>query len=182
MEYFDLKICGLTRKLPLIQVGRNTKIASFSILGDVELCNKLADKIAKKLKGVDFDYLVGPEVKVVPLIHGVAVRLKQPRYVICRKSIKSYMHEPFKVNPLSHFPKHVKPLVLDGPDVELLKDKKVIIIDDVVSTGVTMRMMNYLMNKVDAQVVGYFAALKQGDQFDELDNLQFLGELPVIKD
>lgn len=177
-----IKICGIERELPLIKVGKNTSIASFSILGDVELCNALADKMADELKNKDFDFLVGPEVKVVPLIHGIAVRLKHKRYVVCRKSIKSYMRKPVKVIPLSHFPKHVRPLVIDGFDAELLRDKKVYIIDDVVSTGVTMRMMKYLMNKVNATVVGYFSAIKQGEQFDKLDNLNFLAELPIFTD
>jgi len=180
MDYYDLQICGLKRKLPLIQVGKRTRIASFSILGDVELCNALSDVIAEKLADKKFDYLVGPEVKVVPLIHGVAVRLKHTRYAICRKSIKSYMYKPIKVTPLSHFPKHVRPLVLDGPESEALKGKSVYIIDDVISTGVTMRMMTYLMKKIGAKVEGYFAVIKQGDQFDKLDNLEYLAQLPII--
>ena len=182
MDYYTLELLGIRRELPLIYVGKNTRIASFSILGDVELCNRLADEIASKIKDVDFDYLVGPEVKVVPLIHGIAVRLKLPRYVICRKSIKSYMNSPVVVKPLSHFPKHVKPLVLNGPDAQLLKNKRVLVIDDVISTGVTMRMITYLMTKVNAKVVGYFAALKQGAQFDDINNLKYLGELPIFKE
>lgn len=181
MNHHDIEICGIERKLPLIKIGKNTKIASFSILGDVELCNALADKIASELKDKDFDYLVGPEVKVVPLIHGVAVRLKHKRYVICRKSIKSYMRKPVKVNPLTHFPKHVRPLVLDGPDVELIKNKKVFVIDDVVSTGVTMRMMKYLMDRVNAKVTGHYTVIKQGEQFDKIDDLKFIAQLPIFK-
>lgn len=181
MDFFELEICGLKRTLPVIQVGRTTKIASFSILGDVELVDKLADEIANKLKGKDFDYLVGPEVKVVPLIHGVAKRLGMKRFVVCRKSIKPYMISPVVVKPLSHFPKHSKPLVLDGRDAEILEGKRVFILDDVISTGVTMRMMSYLMEKVGAEVVGYFAAIKQGEQFDNFTNLQFLEILPIFK-
>ncbi|QQG47865.1 MAG: adenine phosphoribosyltransferase [Candidatus Woesebacteria bacterium] len=181
MEYFDLKICGLSRKLPLIRVGKNTRIASFSILGDVELTDCLADEIAKRLKKIKFDYLVGPEVKVLPLIHGVAKRLGHKRFVICRKSIKPYMISPVKLEPLSHFPKHIKPLVLNGSDSKLLKNKKIVVIDDVISTGVTMRMIAYLMKKLDAKVITYFAALKQGEQFDEIKNLTYLGELPIFR-
>jgi adenine phosphoribosyltransferase len=89
METYTLKICGLTRKLPLLMIGRRTKIAVFSILGDVELCDALSDEIAARLKKIDFDYIVGLEVKSVPLIHCVAKRLGHSRYVICRKSVKS---------------------------------------------------------------------------------------------
>jgi adenine phosphoribosyltransferase len=180
MDYFTLEIVGLTRKLPLIQVGRHTKIASFSILGDVELVDALADAIYKKVKPIQFDYIVGPEVKAVPLIHGIAKRLGHKRFVICRKSIKPYMVQPIKVNPLSHFPKHAKPLVINGEDALLLKSKKVLIIDDVISSGITMRMMTYLVEKLGAEVVGYFAAIKQGSQFDEFKNLHYLVEIPIV--
>ena len=180
MQYYNLQILNLERKLPLIQVGKNTKIASFSILGDVKLCNKLADKVSEKRKKEKFDYLVGPEVKVVPLIHGIAVRLKHSKYVVCRKSIKNYMTAPIQIKPLSHFPKHTKPLVINGPDVQMLTGKKVIIIDDVVSTGVTLRMLTFLMKKINAQVVGYYIALKQGTQFDQFDNLHTFGTLPIF--
>jgi adenine phosphoribosyltransferase len=181
VDYFDLKICGLKRRLPLIYVGKKTRIASFSILGDVELTDCIADEIAKRLKKVDFDYLVGPEVKVLPLIHGVAKRLDHKRFVICRKSIKPYMISPVKLEPLSYFPKHVKPVVINGRDAELLKGKRVVVIDNVISTGVTMRMISKLMEKLNAQVVAYSVALKQGEQFDEIKNLYYLAELPIFK-
>lgn len=182
METYELEIVGLRRKLPLIYVGKNTRIASFSILGDVELTDKLADRISDDLKDMEFDYLVGPEVKVVPLIHGVAKRLKHKKFVVCRKSIKSYMDHPVKVTPLSHFPKHAKPLVLNGTDAELLQNKKVYILDDVISTGITMRMIKYLMDKVGAEVVGYYSVFKQGTQFDNIVNLTCLAELPIFKE
>ncbi len=182
MEYHTLEICGLTRKLPLIYVGKKTRLASFSILGDVELVNALADIIAKELKKIDFDYLVSPEVKVVPLTHGVALRLGHKRFVVCRKSIKPYMISPIKINPLSHFPKHATPLVIDGVDAERLQGKRVVILDDIISSGVTMRMMTHLLSKVGAIVVSYFAVIKQGEQFDQLQNLEFLAEIPIFKE
>jgi len=182
VQYHTLKIVGLTRKLPLIQVGRSTKIASFSILGDVELVDKLALKMAKDLTKYKFDYLVGPEVKVVPLIQKIAEILGHKRFMVCRKSIKTYMTSPVIVKPLSHFPKHIKPLVLNGPDAKLLENKKVAIIDDVLSTGVTMRMISHLMEKVGAKVVVYSVAIKQGETFDKFDNLLHISTLPIFKD
>ena len=184
MQYYSLEICGLTRKLPLIKVGRHTKIAAFSVLGDVELTDTLADEMVKRIKKnkINIDYIVGPEVKAVPLVHGVAKRLGHKRFVICRKSIKPYMTSPVVVKPLSHFPKHVKPLVLNGPDAEILKNKKILVVDDVISTGVTMRMISYLMDKIQAKIVGYITVIKQGEQFDELNNLTYLAELPVFKE
>ncbi len=181
MEFYTLKICGLVRKLPLIHIGKNTKFASLSILGDVELVDRLADVMAEKLKKVEFDYLVGPEVKVVPLIHGIAKRLGHKKFIVCRKSVKPYMISPVVLKPLSYFPKHARPLVLDGEDADLVKGKKVVIIDDVISTGVTVRMMRKLMEQVDAKVVAVFTALKQGEQFDKIDNLMYLETLPIFK-
>ncbi len=181
MEYFTLVIGSLTRKLPLSYISRQTRLASFSLLGDVELVDYLADTIAKKLKSIAFDYVVGPEVKVVPLVHGIAKRLGHKRYVICRKSVKPYMVSPVILKPLPTAPKHVKPLVISGLDAEFLKGKKVVIVDDVVSTGVTMRMLDVLMEKVGATVILHIAVCKQGKQFSDSVHVMTLAELPIVK-
>ena len=181
MKYYSLSICGLKRKLPLAHISKKTLLANFSILGDVELVDTLADALAKKLKEYKFDYLVGLEIKVVPLVHGIAKRLGQKRFILCRKSVKPYMASPVILKPLSHFPKHVRPLVIDGKDAKLLKNKKVIIIDTVISTGVTMRMAKKIMEKVKAEPVLMIAVLRQGDQFDKFDNLFYLQEIPLFK-
>lgn len=181
MDYYDLHLCGLKRKLPLTFVGKKTKLASFSFLGDVELVNKIADVLIEKIKKYKFDYFVGPELKVIPLIYELAKRLNHKQFIICRKSVKPYMVEPVILSPLAHFPKHVKQLVLNGSDVKTLQAKKVVIVDDVVSTGVTMRMMYKLMEKAGAKVVATLAVLKQGEQFEKIDDLIFLKELPIFK-
>lgn len=181
-EYFELKVAGLTRKLPIKPISKNTKIASFDILGDVELVEKTSEALVKKLKKFKFDLLVGPEVKVVPLIHKIAEKLKHKIYVVCRKSAKPYMVSPIILKPLPHFPKHVRPLVLDGEDAEIISGKKVMIVDDVISTGVTMRMMKHLIEKVGGEVVGMAAIILQGDsQFEKMDNLVYLARLPIFK-
>lgn len=181
MNYFTLKICGLSRQLPLIFVGKNTRFASFNLLGDALLVTKVAKKLTLTLEKTDFDVLVGPEVKVVPLICELARLFKHERFVICRKSVKPYMVSPVILKPLPHFPKHVRQLVLDGIDANFLKNKKVVVVDDVVSTGVTMRMMGKLMEKVGAKVVAFCAVLKEGEQFDKFENLITLGKLPIDK-
>ena len=150
-SYHTIEICGLTRELPIKAVGKNTKLANFSILGDVELVEAVAKELYRKLLTYEFEIIVGPESKVVPLLNELAKRFGHKRYVVCRKSIKPYMVSPVVLDPQSHFPKHVKRLVLDGRDAEFIKDKKIAIIDDVVSTGVTMRMMNTLMRQARAK-------------------------------
>lgn len=182
MEFYTLHICGLIRKLPLVYVGRHTRLANFTILGDVELTDALADTIAGRLKSYRLDYLVGPEVKVVPLIHGVAKRLGHKKFVVCRKSMKPYMADPVVLKPLPYFPKHVKQLVLNGVDAALLKGKNVGVMDDVLSTGVTMRMMHKLMENIGAKVIVSAVVLTQGVAFDTFPNLIRLGSLPIMKD
>lgn len=181
MDYYELKLCGLKRQLPLIFVGKKTRLASFSLLGDAQLTEIVAKAFEKKFKKMDFEAFVGPEVKVVPLIFELARRFKQEKFVVCRKSVKPYMVSPVILKPLAYFPKHIRQLVIDGEDAKYLKDKKVIIVDDVISTGVTMRMMGHLMAKVGAKVVLYTAILRQGEQFDKFENLITLGNLPIDK-
>ncbi|MFH1602045.1 MAG: phosphoribosyltransferase family protein [Candidatus Shapirobacteria bacterium] len=181
-DFYDLAICGLQRKLPLIGIGKNTKIASLNISGDVLLIRATAKALYKKLKKYDFDYLVGPEVKVVPLIDQLANIFNHKHYVICRKSRKPHMINPLVLKPLPHFPKHVKPLVIDGLDRDLIKGKKVAIVDDVISTGVTMRMMKKLMEKCEADIVVFGAIVKQGEKlFEELEPFEYLVSLPIFK-
>lgn len=175
MSYYTLKLCGLTRKLPIVSLGPKLKIASFNLLGDGELVEKVAEGLEKETKKFDFDYLVGPEVKVVPLLQVLAKRLNKSRYVILRKNIMGYM-----VNPISN--KSKPTLVLNGPDAELLKGKKVLVVDDVVSTGRTIRVVRDLMKMIKAEVVGAVAVLKQGEKQEDLEiPFSFLGKLPLFQ-
>jgi adenine phosphoribosyltransferase len=175
MNYYPLKICGLTRKLPIVALGPKLSIASFNLLGDGELVEKLAAALARKLKKTDFDYLVGPEVKVVPLLQALSKKTGKPRYVVLRKHIMGYM-----VKPISD---KTKPnLVLNGSDAILLKGKKVVIVDDVISTGRTFKVVRELMRLINAEVVGAVAVLKQGVEQEKFEIPLFsLGTLPLFR-
>ncbi len=175
MDYYTLKIGRIQRRLPIVSLGKGIKIASFNLLGDSELVNEITSRMCKKLKGIGFDYLVGPEVKVVPLLHEITQVLKKKRYVVCRKNIHGYMVSPIVSRD--------KPgLVLDGNDAKLLKGKKVVMLDDVVSSGRTMWVARELMQSVGAKVVAEVAVFKQGETGDEIfNNLIFLGTLPTFK-
>lgn len=177
MQYYNLKLCGLQRDLPLIYLGPKTKIASFSLLGDGELVNKVAQVLSKKLKKFSFDYLVGPEVKVVPLIQEISNILNKKQYVICRKSIKPYMVHPIVYHP-ENLKRNLRSLVIDGRDAEILNNKKVIIVDDVVSTGTTIEAIKNLMGKVGATVLRTAAILKQGEIYK--GDLIYLENLPIF--
>lgn len=173
MEYYKLKICGLTRDLPIVPLGSKIKIASFNLLGDRLLVEALAKNLATKLREKDFDYLVGPEVKVVPLLEEVSRILKKERYVVCRKKIHGYMVKPLILKEMSG-------LVMNGPDAELIKNKQVIILDDVVSSGATMEAVEKLISLAGAKVVAKLCVLKQQGSYKSNDNLTFLAELPTF--
>lgn len=181
METYTIDLYGLKRSLPLVHIGKHTKLANFTLLGDIELVDALADAFTVKLNAYTFDYLVAVEVKVVPLVHGIAKRLGHKRFVVCRKRVKPYMVSPIILRPPANFPKHVLPLVINGNDAEFLKGKRVIVMDDVVSTGMTMRLMHSLMGKVGATVVASAAVLRQGEQYHTLPNFLYMGELPIVK-
>ncbi len=173
MDYYTLKICGISRKLPIVSLGPKLKIASFNLLGDGELVDKLAEELADKLKKEKFDYLVGPEVKVVPLLQVMAKKLNKPRYIILRKNIMGYMTKPVTNKSKPN-------LVINGPDAQILKGKKVIIVDDVVSTGRTIRVVEEIMKMVGAKVVKTLAVFKQGDEEIKVP-FTYLGKLPLFK-
>jgi adenine phosphoribosyltransferase len=157
MDFYNLDICGLTRQLPIVSINPKIKIASFNLLGDGELVEKIADELISKLQDFDFDYLVGPEVKVVPLVQSLAIKLKKPRFVILRKNIMGYMTNPI-------YSQNKNRLILNGPDADLIKKMKVFIIDDVVSTGQTIQSIMETLDLTQAKVVGTAAVLKQGEE------------------
>lgn len=174
MTFYRLELKGITRELPIVSMGPKIKIASFNLLGDGELVEAVSKALAKKLSKVDYDVLVGPEVKVVPLLHSLSGKLGRPRYVILRKSIMGYM-----VKPVSS---KIKPsLVINGVDAEYLRGKKIVIVDDVVSTGRTINVVQELVESVGAKVVLSVAVLKQGEQKENIDApFVYLGTLPLF--
>jgi len=179
-EYYQLDFFGLKRKLTVTFLSPKLMIANFNILGDVELTEKAGEQLQEKLRerNINPDCFVGPEIKVVPFVHHMAKRFGQLRYVILRKSVRGYMTNPFIEHPWKTAPKHVKKLVLSGYDQEYLRGKKVVLIDDVVSTGVTMEILAKVMEKIGATVLARCAIFKQGDKYKE--NLIYLAELPLI--
>ncbi|OGM17189.1 hypothetical protein A2V56_05095 [Candidatus Woesebacteria bacterium RBG_19FT_COMBO_42_9] len=174
MEYYDLNICGLSRKLPVVPLKKGIKIASFNLLGDGELVDILTKELVKKIKDIEFDYLIGPEVKVVPLLQELSRILRKKRYIVCRKEIHGYM-----VNPLKS--KTSQSLVIDGNDAKILSGMKVVIVDDVVTSGKTMAAISDLMERLDTKVVAKISLFKQGDLESEgLKDLIYIRRLPVF--
>lgn len=156
MNYYTLKIGAITRELPIISIRANLKVASVNLLGDTELVEIVAKKLLDKIKHIEFDYFVGPEVKVVPLLYELTKLTKRTRYVVCRKNIHGYMVSPIKTNLKNYF-------VINGVDAKILEGKKVIIVDDVVTTGSTFYAIEKLMEMINVKVVTKIAVFKQGD-------------------
>jgi adenine phosphoribosyltransferase len=174
MNYYTLRICGFIRQLPIIKIGPRYSIASFSLLGDIELVEVIARELVERIKYLDFDFLVGPEIKVLPLVYQMSNLLGHKNYIIARQKILGYMISPIKSDGR-------KPLVLNGKDAKVLHHKKVVLVGDVVSTGKTTKEMENLMAKVEAQILAVACVLKQGELQVRIDKpLFYLQTLPLF--
>jgi adenine phosphoribosyltransferase len=178
-QTYTVKIASLTRELPLFQVAPKLKIAVLNMLGDTELVEACASNLAEKLSVYDYDILVTPEAKSIPLAHAMSVETKKP-YVVLRKAYKPYMGVALMSETLSITTGHHQTLYLDEKDQQVLKGKRVVILDDVVSTGSTLQGMHDLMEKAGAEIVTNAAVFTEGDETD-WSHILALGNLPLFK-
>ncbi len=179
-ETYSIKIAGLERKLPLFEIKPGLRIAILNILGDTELVQACARALARKLKETKYDLLVTAEAKSIPLAHALSVVAKKP-YVILRKTYKPYMGDALRVDTLSITTGQPQMLVLDEKDRNRLKNKKVVLVDDVISTGSTLQGMRMLMEKAGAKIVSEAAILTEGDRAQWM-RIHSLGHLPLFTD
>ena len=177
MKTYTLHVAGLTRELPIIKLSYDLSIASFVILGDTELVKKTAPMIAKKLPEVDF--VVTAEAKGIPLAYEVSKILNLNEYIVARKSIKAYMEEPIEVEVNSITTTNSQKLYLNNQDANKIKGKRVALIDDVISTGQSLKALERLVEKAGANVVAKAAILAEGDAKDRKDII-FLEALPTF--
>ena len=175
---YSVDIAGVHRELRLFQIKPGLKIAILNILGDTELVQKCALALADKLKGIEYDLLVSAEAKSIPLAHELAIAVKKP-YVIFRKSYKPYMGDALKTETLSITTGQPQVLFLDEKDRQLMKGKKVVILDDVISTGSTLQGMRMLVEKAGASVKAEAAIFTEGERA-KWDNIIALGHLPLF--
>lgn len=178
MEKYTLKLCGLIRELPLVEVAPGLKIASFVILGDTELVCRVAPEIVKRLPKVDA--IVSAEAKGIPLVHEVS-RLLGMNYFVARKSIKPYMENPLTVEVESITTQKKQLLCLNGIDAQKIKGKRVALIDDVISTGSSIAALEKLVEKAGGIVAAKAAILAEGDAVNRTDII-YLEELPLFTD
>ena len=176
MAVYKMKIAGLERELPLCPVSDTLDIGAFIIFGDVELTVAAAKEIIAKCP--DFDYIVTPEAKSIPLAYEIS-RQSGKKYFVIRKKAKVYMTNPVSVEVKSITTASVQTLILDGSDGEEIRGKKVLVIDDVISTGESLAAVEKLLAKFDVDIVGKAAVLAEGDAADR-DDIIFLEKLPLF--
>lgn len=179
-QYYSVEIAGLKRDLRLFQIKPGLTIAILNILGDTELVQASARELAKKLKDTEYDVLVTAEAKSIPLAHALSVETQKP-YVVLRKSYKPYMGNALKADTLSITTGQPQTLILDEKDVEMMKGKRVVILDDVISTGSTLQGMRMILAKAGSTVVGEAAIFTEGDRA-RWENIISLGHLPLFTD
>lgn len=179
-DTYAVKLGKLKRDLPLFEVAPGLRIAVLNILGDTELTESCARSLASKLKDTDFDLLVTPEAKSIPLAHALSLTTGKP-YIVLRKAYKPYMGETLHTQTLSITTGKTQDLYLDEKDRNLVVGRKVVLIDDVISTGSTLNGMQKLMELAGAKVVAQAAIFTEGDAA-EWKNIIALGNLPLFKD
>lgn len=175
-DYYEITIEGIKRQLPLCPVNENLDIAAFVIFGDVELTVACAEGLLKKVP--EFDYVMTAEAKGIPLAYEVA-RQSGKKYLVARKGTKLYMEESFGVEVKSISTDHIQHLYLDKKEADEIKGKRVLIVDDVISTGESLKAIEALCDKAEADIVCEAAILAEGDAQNR-DDIIYLEPLPLF--
>ena len=177
--YYDIDLAGRVERLDIAPVHPTLHIAGFVLLGNTELTNYCGKVLAEKLKDVEFDYIVCPEAKVLPLAQSVATQLGNKEFVVFRKGRKAYMLDAIETEVKSITTANVQKMVVDIKDANKIRGKKVLLLDDVVSTGGTFKAMEVLLDQIGVEIVGYSAVLREGTDFPN-DNLYYISDLPLF--
>lgn len=175
-EYYSMEIAGLERNLEKFSVSDKLDIAAFIIFGDVELTIAGCAELLKKVP--EFDVILTPEAKSIPIAYEMARQSNKP-YVIARKGVKVYMRNPLDVAVTSITTQHEQHLYLGETEVNIIKGKRVLIIDDVISTGESLAAVRKLVSEAGAIEAAACAFLAEGDAADRKDII-FLEKLPLF--
>ena len=174
---YEIDIAGLKRQLPVLPLNENLSIAAFVIFNDVEMTVHAAAELLKRIPACD--YLVAPEAKAIPLVYEMSRQSGLP-YVITRKVAKAYMSGVFSVTVKSITTAGEQTLVIDKADAEAMAGKRVVIVDDVISTGGSLKAVEELVNTAGGNIVAKAAILAEGDAIDRPD-ITVLAPLPLFK-
>lgn len=174
---YPMTVAGVKRDLPLCKINDNLTIAAFVIFGDVELTCACARELLKKAP--EFDYMVAPEAKAIPLIHEMARQSGRNEYFLVRKKKKAYMNGVFETVDKSITTEGEQKLYMDGADAAKMKGKRILILDDVISTGGSISAVKNLVEQAGGKVVGKMAILAEGDAANR-DDIIYLEPLPLF--
>lgn len=176
-KYYKMNIAGLERYLPICPLNENLQIAGFVIFGDPEITTATATALLEKAP--EYDYMISAEAKGIPLVHEMARLAGNQKYFLARKAPKLYMTGVFEAIVKSITTEKVQKLYLDVADAELMKGKKILIVDDVISTGESLRAVEELVKLAGGEICGRMAILAEGDAADR-DDLIYLEKLPLF--
>ena len=175
--FYKMNIAGLTRYLPICPVNEKLSIAGFVIFGDQELTVACARDLLKKAP--EYDLIITAESKGIPLAHEMARQANNSKYILARKGPKLYMRDLFSVSVNSITTAKEQKLYLDGADAALMKGKRILIVDDVISTGESLKALEALVEKAGGKICGRMAILAEGDA-QERPDLICLEKLPLF--
>jgi adenine phosphoribosyltransferase len=177
MNYYKMNIAGCERKLPLCPLNESLYIGAFVIFGDPELTTACAEELLSRVP--EYDYIITAEAKGIPIAHEMARLAGNQRYCLARKAPKLYMTDIMEVNVRSITTARDQKLYLDGAEAELIKGKRVLIVDDVISTGESLKAIEALVEKAGGIICGRAAILAEGDATVR-DDLVYLEKLPLF--
>lgn len=174
---YTITIAGQKRELPICRVNDDLYIGAFVIFGDVELT--IASAKALLAKAPAYDYMITAESKGIPLVYEMARQSGQNKYFLARKSAKLYMREVFSVQVRSITTSNVQQLFLDADDAALIKGKRILVVDDVISTGQSLKAVEQLVIEAGGEIAGRMAILAEGDA-QKRDDIIYLEHLPLF--
>lgn len=176
-EFYTIDVAGVKRDLPLCRLTDELYIGAFVIFGDVEMTEVSARALLAKAP--DFDIMVTAESKGIPLAHEMARQSGKNTYILARKAPKLYMKNVIKTEVKSITTAKVQTLYIDQTDVDRMKGKRVLIVDDVISTGESLHALEALVEQSGGEIVGRMAILAEGDAIDRHD-ITYVQKLPLF--
>ena len=179
MATYPMHVAGLDRDFPICKVTDDLYIGAFIMFGDAELTVRCAEELLKLAEGIDYDYLFTAEAKSIPLIHEMARQSGAKKYFIARKGPKVYMPAPISVEDKSITTVAQQKLFLGSDDADLIRGKKILLVDDVISTGGSLKALDALAEQTQCTIVGQAAVLAEGDAAERKDII-YLEPLPLF--
>ncbi len=175
--HYTIDMAGMKRDLKLFPINDELQIAAFILFGDVEITKHTAAKLLEKAP--EFDLILTAEAKSIPLAYEMAAQAGQNDYIIARKGIKIYMDDVISSTVRSITTDSVQTLYLGKDEADRIKGKRILIIDDVISTGESLKAIESLVEKAGGTIVGKMAVLAEGDSFNR-DDIIVLAKLPLF--